>query len=342
MPVGAHGGKRVTRADVAQLAGVSTAVVSYVLNDTGSVSAATRQRVREAIDMLGYQPNVNARALATGSSKLLGLIVPTIGNPLFGEFAVGIEAAAVERGYTVLIASSEDDEAVERRHVASLVERQVDGLLLINSSFSRASLESARGRGTRTVLNALGEIPGYATVGPDAVDGARAATRHLIEHGHADIGLVIGRHLGVGLEAREEGWLRALADAGLSPGPIGCDDFSRAGGYAAAREIFSGGRRPTALFVSSDLQAIGVLSALHDLGLRVPEDVALISFDGSEETAYSIPPLTTVRQPIQEMSATLLELVLAPEAPVGHRVFPTRLVLRASCGEHAADGTPLR
>ena len=342
MPVGAHGGKRVTRADVAQLAGVSTAVVSYVLNDTGSVSAATRQRVREAIDMLGYQPNVNARALATGSSRLIGFIVPGLSNPFFGEFAVAVEAAAAARGYSLLITSAEGDEEVERRHIQNLIERRVDGLL-VGGDAGHAVVALTAASGIRTVLfNVFDERPGLVTVGPDAAEGARAATSHLIAHGHTEIGLVIGAPETGGMEAREAGWLRALGDAGLAPGPIGRAEFDRAGGYSAARQIFAAERRPTALFASSDLQAVGALAALHELGLRVPQDVSIVSFDGSEETEYSIPALTTVRQPVAEMSAKLIELVLMPEPPSGHHSFPARLVLRASCGEHAADGTPLR
>lgn len=337
MPASTHAPKRPTRANVAKLAGVSTAVVSYVLNNTGSVSEQTRSRVLDAIKLLDYQPNANARALATGSSWLLGLIVPDISNPLFAEFAVEIEAAAARRGYAILLASSEGDETIERDHITNLVGRRVDGLLLSSVS-PLPAVNAAQDAGIKTVLlNALSGKPGFLTVGPDAFNGSRAATEHLIHHGHTNIGLIIGQPAGNAIEARESGWLRALLDAGLKPGPIARNDFTRAGGYAAIREMFSGRTAPTAVFISSDLQAMGALASLSDLGLHIPDDVAVISFDGSVETKYSIPALTTVRQPIHEMATTLISLVLDAATPPTHHSFQSQLIVRASCGTHAAE-----
>lgn len=331
--------RQVTRADVARLAGVSTAVVSYVINDgPGAVAPATRVRVLEAISALGYQPNAAARALATGSSRLLGLVVPDISNPLFGEFAVSIERAAAERGYAVLLASSEMDEATERRHVTNLVARRVDGILL-SSVLPYPDLSAPRNSDTRVVLlNAFRPHPGIVTVGIDAYEGARLATAHLIEHGHTVIGLIIGRANSSDLEAREAGWLDAISSRGLTPGPIVRTEFTRAGGYEATYRLFGSGNGPSAVFVSADLQAIGALSALHELGISVPEHVAVVSFDGTEESQYSIPALTTVRQPVDNMSKKLLDLVLDAAAPTDmHSSFPTELVVRASCGAHPAS-----
>lgn len=322
---------RVTRADVARLAGVSTAVVSYVLNGgPGPVSAASRQRVLRAVDALGYRPNANARALATGLSGLLGLVVPDISNPLFAEFALSIELCAQAKGYGLLLANSEDSVDVEQQQVASLVARGADGILL--ASVAPSVTLPRRGKTRVVLLNALRPSSDSTSVGPDALDGARLATEHLISHGHSSVGLIVGPAAPVVVEAREVGWLDAHTARRMVPGPVARDDFSRGGGYRAAMTMFASRDAPSAVFVSSDLQAIGALAALNQLGLRVPEDIAVVSFDGTSESEYSIPPLTTVRQPLAEMAARLIELVIARDSGAGHDSFPVELVIRRSCG----------
>jgi LacI family transcriptional regulator len=150
---------------------------------------------------------------------------------------------------------------------------------------------------------------------------------HLIEHGHRVIGLVIG---GAGHPERELGWRDALAAAGLPEGPIARAKFSREGGYRAAQTLLPD--KPTAIFASSDLQAIGVLRALHEAGLRVPEDVAVAAFDGTPETEYTWPPLTVVRQPLEEMARAAVSRLIDGEQAAEARTFPTELILRRSCG----------
>lgn len=223
---------RVTRADVARLAGVSTAVVSYVLNGgPGPVSAASRQRVLRAVDALGYRPNANARALATGLSGLLGLVVPDISNPLFAEFALSIELCAQAKGYGLLLANSEDSVDVEQQQVASLVARGADGILL--ASVAPSVTLPRRGKTRVVLLNALRPSSDSTSVGPDALDGARLATEHLISHGHSSVGLIVGPAAPVVVEAREVGWLDAHTARRMVPGPVARDDFSRGGGLAA-------------------------------------------------------------------------------------------------------------
>lgn len=330
-------GRPATRADVARLAGVSTAVVSYVMNDgPGPVAPATRLRVLDAIAALGYRPNASARALATGSSRLLGLIVPDITNPFFSSLAVSIEAAAKDRGYSLLFSNSHDgSDASELSSISSLTRHNVDGILL-SSTLPMPDISPARRTNTPVVLlNQFESHPGLLSVGVDAAEGAYVATRHLIDHGHTVISLIIGRVNHADLEAREAGWLRAIDEAGLSPGPIARCEFSREGGFLAATQLFRRAQRPTAVFVSSDLQAIGALSALHSLGVRVPDDVAMISYDGTVESRFSIPALTAVRQPVTEIASRLVELVLSrPQPGEQFIVLPPELVIRDSCGAH--------
>ena len=331
--------RRITRADVARLAGVSTAVVSYVLNNgPAPVAPATRERVENAIEVLGYRRNASARALATGSSRLLGVILPDIGNPFFSEVALSIEAAANLHGYAVLLSNSNNEPHTELDAIQNLVERGVDSLLL-SSVLPVPDVTVAQRANVRTVLlNVFMPRPGYLTVGVDATAGAYAAVSHLIDHGHRSVALIIGRVNSPSLEAREEGWLRALDDAHVNPGPIIRTAFSREGGHEAAKRMFSAREHPTAVFISSDLQAVGALSALHELGLRVPEDIAVLSFDGTAESKFAIPALTTVRQPIAEMSTALVELALSTAPSDEHRSFPTELIIRESCGtNHPTD-----
>jgi LacI family transcriptional regulator len=333
----------VTRDDVARYANVSSAVVSYVVNGgPRPVAASTATRVRQAIKVLGYRPNATARALRTGSTRLLGLVVPEIGNPLFAELAVAIEAVAAERGYEVLLTNSHSDPARERRLVSTLIARQVDGLLawtmLTGSEVSLLPLDDV----PTVLLNTFNAGPGFDTVGVDAEAGASLGTQHLIDHGHERIALVIGGGSASHLEARERGWTAATRSAGLGDGPIARDDFTRAGGYRAGLRLFSSPHPPGAAFVSSDMQATGVLRALDELGLRVPHDVALVSFDGTEESEYTLPRLTVVRQPVRAMAAAAVDRVLAisADSPKEHSLLAPRLVIGGSCGCHGRVTKP--
>jgi LacI family transcriptional regulator len=315
----------VTRNDVAEYAGVSTAVVSYVVNEgPRKVAPETRERVLEAIRVLGYRPNATARALRIGTTRTFGLITPDGGNPLFAELAKAIDKAAASRGYVVLQTSADGDPATERAKIAELVTRQVSGLLLV------APHEDPELTDAEVPAIAINRVlPTVSSVRPAYREGARRGVEHLVEHGHRVIGLVIG---GTGHPERELGWQDGLEAAGLEPGPIARTTFSRAGGRAAMITLLQATNRPTAVFASSDLQAVGVLSALHEAGLRVPEDVAVVAFDGTAETEYSWPPLTVVRQPLDRMAEAAVSRLIDGEQAIEAMTFPTELIVRKSCG----------
>ena len=330
-----NGPSPVTRSDVARRAGVSSAVVSYVVNDgPRPVAPATAERVREAIRALGYRPNASARALRTGSTRLLGLVVPEIANPLFAEMAVAVEAAAAQRGYAVLLANSDGDSATERRHIQHLTGRQIDGLLL-TTGLARPDLAGLSTDGVPTVLlNTFTEVAGYSSVGVDAFAGARDGTAHLLGHGHAAVALVIGSNNAGTDELRERGWRAALREAGRPDGPIARESWSRAGGLLAGQRLFAETDHPTAVFVSSDLQAVGLLRAARERGLRIPQDVAVVAFDGTAESDYSAPRLTAMRQPVREIAADAVEQVLRVESDptIRNRTHRPELIVRDSCG----------
>jgi LacI family transcriptional regulator len=325
----------VTRNDVARYAGVSTAVVSYVVNGgPKKVAPATEAKVREAIRLLGYRPNAAARALKLGSSETIGLVVPDNSNPFFSLLAHAVEDAAAELGYALVLTNSAGNLAKERRNIRNLAARQVDGVVLSSVLMEPdlADLESADI--PAVLLNHSADAPGFNSVGVDLVSGAKSAVEHLIGHGHTNIALAMGTNTGNYFDGREQGWLQALSEAGLPEGPIVRSPFTRDGGYTAGRRLLASASRPTAIFASSDMQAVGILRALHEAGLSIPDDIAMASFDGSAEAEYSWPPLTTVSQPAREMAEAAVSALIGarrgqePE----HLIFPAKLRVRRSCG----------
>lgn len=328
----------VTRRDVARLAGTSESVVSYVLNaGPRNVAPATRDRVLAAIEELGYRPNAVARSLRTSRTRSLGLLVPDTANPFFAELAAHIAEHAAGAGHSLLLAHSREDPAREAEQVRFLLDRKVDGLLLIPACAPTECVDELAASGVRCVLVDR-ELPRLAAgaVLADHVAGARSAVEHLLEHGRRRIACVAGPHCASPTGERVLGWRSALHAAGVDPDtlPLLHTPFGRMAAYTVAVELLRAGPpQPDAIFVTSDEQAVGVLRAALELGLRVPQDLAIASFDGIAGSAYPVPALTTVSQPIAALSRAAVELLLAPENPAGRRiVLPTTLVRRGSCG----------
>ncbi len=325
----------VTHVDVARRAGVSTAVVSYVVNNgPRPVAPATAARVQAAIEELGYRPNLSARALRLGTTDLIGVVVPDSTNPFFAEFAQGIEQTAAQHGYSMVLVNSNNSGRQERQHVESLVDRRVSGLV-IATAMARHQFDLGDRQGIPTaIMNTDGSIPGFHTMGPDFRQGARTVVEHLLNvHEARTVALATGGQLKyVETNSREQGWSDALTHSGRPRGPVVEGDFTREGGYQMGLELIAR-ELPDAVFATSDLQAIGVLRALHEAGVRVPEDVALVTFDGTKESEYSWPPLTVVRQPISAMAKAAVDAVLNPsQAAPEHDTFDTDLIIRRSCG----------
>ena len=324
----------VTRADVARLAGVSSAVVSYVVNDgPRPVAAETAARVREAIELLDYRPNPSARALKLGTTGVLGLVVPDSSNPFFAELALEVERAATARGLALLMASSNSDLDLESRLLADLVGRQVDGLLVA----AAAGPQRLTGPGIRrppapvVYLDCARPLEGYSTFSSDSEAGARALVDHLLSvHGHATVAPSMGTHTQPWQDGREVGWQAALDDAGAPDAPLvragSTSEWVRGCPPAAV------GLAPTsAVFASSDLQAVGLLRAAHELRIRVPEELAIVAYDGTQESEYCWPPLTCARQRVSEMAEAAVKIIVEAEPPT-HRVFDIDVLIRRSCG----------
>lgn len=319
-----------TRSDVARLAGVSTAVVSYVINSgPRAVSEQARAKVLDAITKLDYRPNASARALKLGSTGLLGVVVAEITNPYFSELVDVVDMAASQHGQNILLTNTRGQLERERDAVSMLVDRGVDGLIFLAHLHDEELYRFAEPFVPRIACDRSYPIPGVQTIGPDALTASSLATTHLIEHGHTEIGMVLGAST---QDLRRAGWERALAEAGLPARAIRYTSWNREGGYQATMDLMAAATRPTALFAGSDLIAFGALHALDDLGLRVPDDVAVISFDGTVESAYCAPPLTCVQQPYSQLAETAVQTVLERGAAPRHRVIPMELVIRRSCG----------
>lgn len=325
----------MTRSDVARHAGVSTAVVSHVVNGgPKKVSEATTRRVLDAVEHLGYRPNRTARALSMGSTKTLGLVVGDTTNPFFAEYTRELQQAAAELGYALLMTAGGPGPDAALRAMLDLCDRQIDGLIVARAT-AVDRLDGLRRSGAHpplVIIDAAAPVPGYVTVGPEAADGMAAAVGHLLSvHHHRSVALVIGDDVEPAADGREAGWRQAHADHGRQPGKVARTAFTREGGHRAGLDLLRRDDRPTAVLASSDLQAIGLLAAARELGLRVPDDLAVVSFDGTEETRFTAPPLTTVRQSVATMAAAAIELAVHPR-PAAHETFPMDLVVRRSCG----------
>lgn len=344
-----------TRAEVAALAGVSPAVVSYVVNGgPRPVSHSARQRILSAIEALDYRPHAVASALRGGLTRSVGLLIPTTINPYFGELADAIEREVFDSGNVLSIGITGENTDRERAQLRSFADRRVDAVIMASSHM----LDTAKGVNLHgapvVIIDRVDDGEDLASsVRLDNVLDAAYAVEHLQSWGHRLIGCVTGPWPTVVSRQRVSGWSQQQRRIGAPDGRelVAHAEFSAAGGAEAAhallgpdgRPLAARGRRPTALFVSSDAQAHGVLHACDELGLRVPDDVSIISFDGTQSARYTRPVLTTMRQPIGEIGATVVRLVLdrvrdrsrAPESVV----FRSNLVLGASC---AAPPTPSR
>lgn len=327
---------RVTRDEVARIAGTSAAVVSYVVNNgPRPVAAHTRERVLAAIEQSGYRPNWVARALAAGSTLTYGLVVPDISNPFFAAMAHALEDEIFAAGRVLLLGNSADSKEREQEIVWNFLQRRVDGLLYIGTD-NHLQIDVIAKTGTPVVvLDRISDDSPAASVVVDNELGAQAATEHLISHGYTSIGIIGGPEILSTAHDRRRGWEKAMVNAGLEirPSWLKTAAFSKGAGLAVGREFLGQTDVPRAIFATSDEQAVGLLRAASESSVHVPEDLAIITFDGTESAEYSVPPLSTIRQPIEEIAKNAVGLLLQPDGYESNRITcEFELVLRRSCG----------
>ncbi|MER6468205.1 LacI family DNA-binding transcriptional regulator [Streptomyces collinus] len=339
-----------TMADVARSAGVSVATVSHVLNGTRPVLPHTRQAVLDAVDALGYTPNTLARSLVTSRTRSIGLAVSAISNPYFTEILQGVEAAALEAGYSLLITDPHDDPVHERKVVQLLHERRVDGMIVAPSADPHALVDYLTRHAVPTVFldrvltgdeGAAGGPEGFD--GPDQVcaENVEPMARlvgHLTALGHRRIGLVAGLP---GLSTTTEriaGYRQALTSAGLPDDEdlVVSGNSESSGAERATATLLARPEPPTALVTANNAMTIGALRALRRQGLAVPDDIALCCFDDFAWADLFSPRLTAVAQPSREIGAravqVLLDRLARPGRPARTVRLPCAFVHRTSCG----------
>lgn len=349
--------EKLTIHDIARLAGVSNATVSRVLNNKPDVNPETRERVLRIMEEHGFVPSMAAAALPGRHSKLIGVLVPSLNYPFISEIIRGVAAESEEQGYEIVlytVLQQQDRTDIINRILAT---KLTAGLLAIQVGHSSEYLTHLYEQGFPVVIITDQVEPTNAPwILTDNQRGAYNATRHLIALGHRRIAHIHGRETFCCSFERYEGYCDALREAGipLDPQLVVYGDFEPGSGRICARQLFSLPEegRPTAIFSSNDLMSYGVISAAEEFGLRIPKDVALVSFDDIPSSAHLCPALTTVRQPFFEMGQRgtglllrLIEKVHAPEQYSGTKQallselrepirieIPTSLVIRESCG----------
>jgi LacI family transcriptional regulator len=326
--------------DVARAAGVSSATVSRVLNGTSTVSPARAERVLQAVAELGYQPFGPARALRQQLTRVWAAIVADIENPFFTAMVRGIEDEARDRGYRLMLCNSDEHLDREAAYIDVAIAERMAGVVISAASTSESTFEALLERGIPVV--AVDRIPERHRHDIDSVVvdnelGARLATAHLVEEGARRIACITGPTRVSTAGERLAGYRAALAEAGLPAGAalVKRADFKEPGGYQATQALLAGspGDRPDGLFVANNLMTLGALHAVHEAGLRVPEDVAIVGFDDAPWTPFTSPALTVVAQPTYEIGLRAAELLATAGDSEGSRhvvLEPTLVVRRSS------------
>jgi LacI family transcriptional regulator len=326
--------------EVAARAGVSVGTVSNVLNRPELVAERTRERVRLAIEELGFVLNDSARQLRAGRSRAIGVVVLDVANPFFTEVVRGAEDAVNAHGYVVILCSSDDSAGKEGRYLRLLEEQRVLGLLITPVQADSGYLRRLRDRGIRVVLlDRPSSSVDLCSVAVDDVLGGELAASHLLAQGHTRLGFVNGPVAIRQCADRRRGVRRAVRSAGLDPArvvvEVGRPALNAREGEASVPALLQAKPRPTAVFCANDLLALGVLRGLGARGLSVPGDLALVGYDDIEVAAMLSTPLTSVRQPKYQLGRAAAELLLAEaHEPDTHRhtqaMFQPELVVRES------------
>ncbi len=334
--------KNLTLEEIGKMAGVSRGTVSRVINNHPNVSKKARQRVLDVIEQTGYLPNLAARSLASQRSRILGLVVPRsvqafFSDPYFPRFTQGVAQACNQNDYTLslfIFYSSED----ERKLFPRISRRgHLDGVIVQATTANDPILSTIRtGSIPHVFAGRAPNFEGASFVDVENEAGAYTAVSHLLQLGRKRIATITGPLDQTAGMDRKRGYVKALRDRGhdVHDELIATGDFSQTSGYNAARKLLP--HAPDAIFVASDVMALGALQAIQEADLKVPDDIAIVGFDDLPPASYSSPPLTTIRQPIMRLGFKAVELLLdmieSGNPSPQRMVFDTELVIRDSCG----------
>jgi len=303
-----------TMKDIARLAGVSTSTVSHVINKSRFVSDEIAERVNNAAQQLNYAPSALARSLKMNRTKTIGMLVTTSTNPFFGEVVKGVERSCYHQGYNLILCNTEGDNQRMKASINTLLQKRVDGLLLMCSTLEGERLDVFdRYPDIPVVVMDWGPIL-FASdkIQDNSLQGGYMAAKHLIECGHREIGCITGPLIRHQAQMRYEGYKRALAEAGIAINPdwIVESDFECEGGYQAFEKLYERGKLPSALFVCNDMMAMGVIQAANQRGLRIPDDLSLIGYDDVHIAKFMTPALTTIHQPKYRLGKAAVDTLL--------------------------------
>jgi len=324
--------------DVARLAGVSTSTVSHVINNNRFVSEQVREKVDQAIRELNSAPSALARSLKINQTRTIGMLVTASNNPFYAEVVRGVERSCYERGYSLILCNTEGDEERMNRSLETLMQKRVDGLLMMCTETHLPSAD---------ILNRYPSVPmvmmdwapfeGRGDIIQDnALLGGELATQYLIDRGYTRIACIAGPLDKTPARLRLDGFHQAMAASGLAvpPGYVVDGDFEFQGGFNAMNQLLALDPPPQAVFTSNDAMAVGVYHALYQAGLRVPQDMAVMGYDNIELARYLTPPLSTIHQPKDELGElaidTLIHRMSDPDASQQTLVLTPELVERGS------------
>lgn len=328
-----------TLKEVAQEAGVSISTVSRALCGNIPVKNETRIKIEKAIKKLNYQPNVLAKGLKEGRTKTLALIIPNIQNPFFPAVTRGVEDIAQENGYTLILSNTDESLQQEKEYIQKLSQRWVDGFILASAASGSKHIQHLKKHIIPTVLLARALESQFDTVVVDNRQGGYMGIEYLLDKGHSRIALILGS-LSIQLyKDRYAGCCEALAENGvqLESSQVIRGVSGIEGGYSAMKKILGGGSRPTAVFCSSDPQALGAMRAIQEMGLAIPKDISVLGFDGLDISSMVFPALTTVEQPLYDLGKRAAQLVIGRirgsyELRPQSEVLPVRIRERETVG----------
>ena len=328
-----------TMKQVAEKARVSTTTVSHVINNTRVVSEDARERVLSVIQELRYIPSAVARSLKNDKTQTLGMMIPNNSNPYFAEVIQGIEDESFRLGYNIILCNSYDDPKKQAAYTRVLMEKRIDGLILVSSGIDLELTQLLADEAIPKVLVDR-EVPGVAAdfIEADHEQGGYLATKYLLDLGHRRIACVSGPKTLLPSGDRVSGYLRALKEAGIEPDSdyLAHSDFTSQGGFSAFQQLLALPHPPTAIFASNDLMAIGGLCAAQQAGMRIPEELSVVGYDDIALASFSTPPLTTIAQPKYEIGVltarVLVNRIVNAELPFRREMLQTELIMRQSTG----------